>query len=112
MADRLALGYEEILVDEYQDSNQVQETLIYALSRERFGKPDVFMVGDMKQSIYRFRQARPELFLEKYQTYSLEEGPFQKIELQKNFRSRHQVLDTVNAFFYRLMGSRLGGDCV
>ena len=109
VADRLALGYEEILVDEYQDSNQVQETLIYALSRERFGKPDVFMVGDMKQSIYRFRQARPELFLEKYQTYSLEEGPFQKIELQKNFRSRHQVLDTVNAFFYRLMGSRLGG---
>ena len=47
----------------------------------------MFMVGDMKQSIYRFRQARPELFLEKYQTYSLEEGPFQKIELQKNFRS-------------------------
>lgn len=109
VADRLSRKYQEILVDEYQDSNQVQETLIAALSRERYGEPDVFMVGDMKQSIYRFRQARPELFLEKYKAYSLEEGPFQKIELQMNFRSRPEVLESTNAVFYKIMGSCLGG---
>ena len=109
VADRLSRKYQEILVDEYQDSNQVQETLIAALSRERYGEPDVFMVGDMKQSIYRFRQARPELFLEKYKAYSLEESPFQKIELQMNFRSRPEVLESTNAVFYKIMGSCLGG---
>lgn len=65
-ADELSQTYEEILVDEYQDSNYVQEALIFALSKERFGHPNVFMVGDVKQSIYRFRQARPEIFLKKY----------------------------------------------
>ena len=108
-AERLSRKYQEILVDEYQDSNQVQETLIAALSRKRYGEPDVFMVGDMKQSIYRFRQARPELFLEKYKSYSTEDSLFQKIELQKNFRSRPQVLESVNAVFYKIMGSSLGG---
>ncbi len=107
-ADRFSRKYQEILVDEYQDSNQVQETLIAALSRERFGEPDVFMVGDMKQSIYRFRQARPELFLDKYRTYSTQDSRFQKIELQKNFRSRPQVLESVNAVFARIMGHSLG----
>ena len=64
--------FAEILVDEYQDSNYVQELIIKAISKEDEGKPNIFMVGDVKQSIYRFRQARPELFLEKYNTYSLE----------------------------------------
>ena len=68
-ADQVAMQFEEVLVDEYQDSNLVQEALLGAVSRERFGHPNVFMVGDVKQSIYKFRLARPELFLEKYHTY-------------------------------------------
>ncbi len=108
VADQLSCRYVEILVDEYQDSNLVQEALIWALSGERFGRPDVFMVGDVKQSIYRFRQARPELFLEKYDTYGREEGPYQKIELQKNFRSRSQVLTSINQVFSQIMDSSLG----
>lgn len=64
VADELSRQFDEILVDEYQDSNLVQETLIHCISRERFGSPNVFMVGDVKQSIYKFRLARPELFLE------------------------------------------------
>ena len=63
-AKELSGQYEEILVDEYQDSNLVQETLIRSISRERLGQPNVFMVGDVKQSIYRFRLARPELFFQ------------------------------------------------
>lgn len=109
VADQLSRRYQEILVDEYQDSNLVQEALIKALSGERFGRPDVFMVGDVKQSIYRFRQARPELFLEKYDTYGREEGLHQKIELQKNFRSRSQVLMSINQVFAQIMDSSLGG---
>lgn len=108
-ADELSRKYREILVDEYQDSNYVQEELLRALSAERFGRPDVFMVGDVKQSIYRFRQARPELFLEKYDTYSTEESKKQKIELQKNFRSRREVLESINQVFYQIMRKSLGG---
>ena len=81
VADELAVQYDEILVDEYQDSNLVQETLIQCISGERFDRPNVFMVGDVKQSIYKFRLARPELFLEKYSTYTSEESAHQKIEL-------------------------------
>ncbi len=107
-ADRLSRQYEEILVDEYQDSNYVQEALIQALSGGRFGRPNVFMVGDVKQSIYKFRLARPELFMEKYETYSEEKGPDRKIELHQNFRSRESVLDSVNRIFYQIMTKNLG----
>ena len=107
-ADELAGLYEEILVDEYQDSNEVQETLIRPISRERYRKPNVFMVGDVKQSIYKFRLARPELFMEKYESYKKEEGPYQKIELHKNFRSRPEVLASVNDIFYSIMTKSLG----
>ena len=107
-ADELASYYEEILVDEYQDSNEVQETLIRAVSRERFGTPNVFMVGDVKQSIYKFRLAKPELFLEKYESYGKEDGLYQKIELHKNFRSRPEVLASINEIFYRIMTKPLG----
>ena len=69
VADELSKRYAQILVDEYQDSNDVQETLIKSLSAERFGRPNVFMVGDVKQSIYKFRLARPELFMKKYECY-------------------------------------------
>ena len=109
----IALGYkeryEEILVDEYQDSNLVQEILISAISRVDKNKPNVFMVGDVKQSIYRFRQARPELFLEKYNTYTEQDGDrFRKIKLYKNFRSRKQVIAGVNFIFKQIMSDELG----
>ncbi len=114
-ADTLSMQFEEVLVDEYQDSNLVQEALLQAVSRERFGKPNVFMVGDVKQSIYRFRLARPELFQEKYHTYSDQgdekDAPGRKIELHQNFRSRGQVLDGINDVFFKIMTENLGNIC-
>lgn len=110
-ADELSMQYREVLVDEYQDSNLVQEELLKAVSRERFGQHNVFMVGDVKQSIYRFRLARPELFLEKYHAYPSEpeeNGPDLKIELHQNFRSRDTVLTGINDIFYRIMTENLG----
>ncbi len=108
----IALGYQskfsEILVDEYQDSNMVQEIMIRMISRNETKKPNVFMVGDVKQSIYRFRQARPELFLEKYRTYSSDQGPYRKILLFKNFRSRKNVVDAVNFIFKQIMSVNAG----
>ena len=109
VADELAKFYEEILVDEYQDSNEVQEALIRAVSGERFGRPNVFMVGDVKQSIYKFRLAKPKLFLDKYISYSKEESSHQKIELDQNFRSRPEVLSSVNDMFFSIMTEALGG---
>ncbi len=108
VADELAGIYEEILIDEYQDSNLVQELILNSISRERFGKPNVFMVGDVKQSIYRFRLARPELFIEKYDKYSEEDSLYQKIELHNNFRSRETVLSSVNQVFERIMQKSFG----
>lgn len=111
--------YAQIMIDEYQDSNEVQELLLSVISRENKENPNRFMVGDMKQSIYKFRMARPEIFLEKYNGYG--EGknenkkPGQKtsghvrIDLKKNFRSRQEVIDTVNHIFYPLMGQEVGG---
>lgn len=107
-ADEFAQRFEEILIDEYQDSNLVQETLLQAVSRIRQGKHNVFMVGDVKQSIYRFRLARPELFMEKYDTYLREDSECQRIDLHKNFRSRAEVLDGVNYIFRQIMGKDLG----
>lgn len=107
-AKLLSESYEEILIDEYQDSNLVQETLLNSISRERDGHPNVFMVGDVKQSIYKFRLARPELFMDKYERYTKEDSLYQKVELHQNFRSRKEVLESVNQVFYRLMGKQLG----
>ena len=104
LANELAKSYREILVDEYQDSNLVQEYIVRALSQERFGKPNVFQVGDVKQSIYRFRMARPELFLEKYHDES-----YPKIFLRKNFRSDEGVLSAVNTLFFKIMKKDFGG---
>lgn len=94
--------FTEVLIDEYQDSNLVQEYLLSAVSGEEEGHFNRFMVGDVKQSIYRFRLARPELFLEKYESYG-EEGDCIRIDLAKNFRSRSEVVDGVNAVFSRIM---------
>lgn len=96
------------MVDEYQDSNEVQETILRAISREERGEYNLFMVGDVKQSIYRFRLARPELFMEKYDTYSLTDAKMQRIDLHKNFRSRNEVLDFSQRYFYRIMKRNLG----
>lgn len=92
----------EIAIDEYQDSNLIQEYILNTISR----KNNLFMVGDVKQSIYKFRQARPELFLEKYNTYGKENGI--KIKLFKNFRSRKTILDITNIIFHYIMSKQLG----
>lgn len=99
----------EILVDEYQDSNWVQEILIKSISREDRNTPNVFMVGDVKQSIYGFRQARPELFLDKYNCYQENDGLYRKVLLYKNFRSRSEILDSVNYLFSQIFSKELGG---
>ena len=101
--------FDEILIDEYQDSNLVQEYLLTAVSGEQDGRNNRFMVGDVKQSIYKFRLARPELFMEKYHTYTKEESNCQRIDLHKNFRSRREVLEGVNTLFQKIMGQELGG---
>ena len=108
-ARELSEKYEEVMVDEYQDSNLVQEMITTMVSGWAQDRKNIFMVGDVKQSIYRFRLARPELFMEKYKTYSTEDSREQKIELHKNFRSRAQVLESVNYIFHRIMGEDLGG---
>jgi len=100
--------YEEILIDEYQDSNLVQENILSSIANGN----NTFMVGDVKQSIYKFRQARPELFLEKYESYKnkevLGENDNLKIQLFKNFRSRDNVLKLTNTIFDNIMSKDLG----
>ena len=108
VADNFKEYFDEVLVDEYQDSNAVQEAIIDLVSRKYSDDPNVFMVGDMKQSIYRFRQAKPELFLEKYNTYSKEQGKNVKIQLYKNFRSRDEVIKGVNYIFKEIMSRVVG----
>ena len=109
VANKLKEKFVEIDIDEYQDSNLVQEYILNSISN---GK-NIFMVGDVKQSIYRFRQARPELFLEKYEKYELvdteknyKEG--KKIQLFKNFRSRENILNITNMIFDKIMSKKLG----
>lgn len=108
-ARELAEQFREIMIDEYQDSNFIQEALLSAVSGEEDGRWNRFMVGDIKQSIYGFRLARPELFLEKYHTYQEDGEEQQRIDLDKNFRSRPEVLTTANYVFRKLMSRDLGG---
>ncbi len=101
--------YEEVLVDEYQDINAVQEAILQLVSRQDSHAPNLFMVGDVKQSIYRFRLADPGLFLQKYATYPAERGGRGRlIELSKNFRSRCGLLLAVNFIFRQLMTPVVG----
>ena len=95
--------YNEIMVDEYQDTNDLQEMFISLIE-----KNNVYMVGDIKQSIYRFRNANPMIFKNKYDLYSKEEGGI-KIDLLKNFRSREEVLSDINVIFNKIMDDFLGG---
>ncbi|WP_058486818.1 helicase-exonuclease AddAB subunit AddA [Defluviitalea phaphyphila] len=101
--------YEEILVDEYQDSNLVQETILEVISRKNTSNPNRFMVGDVKQSIYRFRLAKPDLFIKKYNTFSTkEDGKERRIDLFQNFRSRENILNGINFIFRQIMTPNLG----
>ncbi len=109
VAEELMNYYEEIMVDEYQDSNFLQEEILRTITRERRGDNNYFMVGDIKQSIYRFRQARPEIFRKKYHLFSGDNDKQEKFELNKNFRSRRQVVDAVNDVFLQLMEPSVGG---
>ena len=108
VANKYKQKYSEIAIDEYQDSNLVQEYILKAVSKEN----NIFMVGDVKQSIYKFRQAMPELFLSKYETYKTKENKKEnddlKIKLFKNFRSRKNVLDFTNLIFQDIMSNLLG----
>lgn len=108
----VALGYrdffQEIMVDEYQDSNQVQEYLLESISRQSDTEGNRFMVGDVKQSIYRFRLARPEIFMEKYAAFCGDTGKNRRVNLSCNFRSRKEVIDGVNAVFEALMIPQVG----
>lgn len=109
IAQKLKQKYIEIAIDEYQDSNLVQEYILNSISNGN----NMFMVGDVKQSIYKFRQARPELFLEKYENYELvgQEQQYEKgkkIQLFKNFRSRENILNITNMIFDKIMSKELG----
>lgn len=110
---KVAVDYQnyfaEIVVDEYQDSNLVQEYILEAVSGEKTGNFNRFMVGDVKQSIYRFRLARPELFMEKYENYPKQPESCEVIDLSMNFRSRKEVLDCTNTVFSKIMTSSFGG---
>lgn len=95
--------YNEIMVDEYQDTNDLQEIFVSMIANN-----NVYMVGDVKQSIYRFRNANPDIFKEKYETYQNNNGG-QKIDLIKNFRSRSEVLEDINKIFNKVMDLKIGG---
>ncbi len=106
--------FREVMIDEYQDSNLIQEAILTSVSGVSQGRYNIFMVGDVKQSIYRFRLSRPELFMDKFNTYCLYEGEGtdsekQRIDLYRNFRSRKEVLEGVNYLFHQIMTESLGG---
>ncbi|OPX85651.1 MULTISPECIES: helicase-exonuclease AddAB subunit AddA [Pelotomaculum] len=109
LALELRQRFVEVLVDEYQDTNAVQEAILRLVSRQGEAHPNLFMVGDVKQSIYRFRLADPGLFLDKYSKYpSQPGGPERRIDLARNFRSRRGVVDAVNFIFRQLMSPAVG----
>ena len=101
--EELKSSFKEIMIDEYQDTNDLQEILINMISNN-----NVYMVGDIKQSIYRFRNANPDIFKEKYNKYSNHIGG-EKIDLNKNFRSREEVLNNINLLFNKVMDESIGG---
>ena len=101
--------FDEVMIDEYQDSNLVQEYLLKAVSGEDDNHFNRFMVGDVKQSIYKFRLARPQLFIEKYGCYSKDNSDMIRIDLSKNFRSRPEVIGSVNQIFDAIMSKETGG---
>ncbi|MEC3883720.1 helicase-exonuclease AddAB subunit AddA [Halobacillus sp. HZG1] len=107
VAESFQKQFSEVLIDEYQDTNLVQETLLRLLT-EGNDAGHLFMVGDVKQSIYRFRHAEPSLFLNKYKLYGNEENAGERIDLARNFRSRKQVLDATNYIFRQVLDEEVG----
>ena len=101
--------YQEIIIDEYQDSNNLQEYIARAIAGDCEEKPYIFTVGDVKQSIYAFRNACPELFVKKQKLYDEDQENGKLIILDNNFRSREEVLDSTNAVFKHIMRETLGG---
>jgi len=103
--------FEEVMIDEYQDSNLIQEAILTAVSRSACSKRhnNIFMVGDVKQSIYRFRLSVPELFMEKYNTYTDDASDNRRVMLYANFRSRPPILTSVNEIFKGIMEENVGG---
>lgn len=108
-AEELRRKYDEIMIDEYQDSNYIQEVILSSISGRSKGEPNVFMVGDVKQSIYKFRMAKPELFMEKYASYGRGDDKSLIIDLKKNFRSSGCVIHTVNDVFSHIMTEKTCG---
>lgn len=112
LAKAMSRRYEEIYIDEYQDSNYLQEYILSSVAGAGREASNMFMVGDVKQSIYRFRKAKPELFIGKYNTFlsieNDEQGTEQRILLSENFRSRKEVLDGINYIFGQIMGEDFG----
>lgn len=109
-AQEISDYYDEIMVDEYQDTNEIQDMIFKLISKS---EKNLFMVGDVKQSIYGFRQAMPQIFMDKKAQYSLydqnENDEFVKIILSKNFRSRKGIIDCVNFIFKKIMSKNIGG---
>ena len=109
LGQTVAARYREILVDEYQDTNEVQNAIFQAVSRDG---QNIFTVGDVKQSIYRFRLADPTIFLEKYNRFpsweNAKDGEERKILLSKNFRSRREILDAANFIFSNILSVEMG----
>ncbi len=108
-AEEISEKYDEIMIDEYQDSNRIQEFILMSVSGERKGRPNVFMVGDVKQSIYRFRMAEPELFMEKYDSYTEDGDKYRLICLKENYRSQKAVVECVNDVFEAAMTEEFCG---
>lgn len=114
VVQRLHSTLKEIMVDEYQDTNQIQESLLLKISEHALPHIPLFMVGDMKQSIYRFRQADPQIFSDKYDTFSLTDQEClqtqtRRIDLVFNYRSSKIVLDSINYIFNQIMDKEIGG---
>ncbi|WP_174616245.1 helicase-exonuclease AddAB subunit AddA [Virgibacillus ihumii] len=107
VATALKEQFTELLVDEYQDTNLVQETILTLIS-DQTGPGNMFMVGDVKQSIYRFRHAEPSLFIDKYKRFAGNDSPAERIDLASNFRSREQVLTGTNYIFRQILDEELG----
>jgi len=109
-AKTLSSVIEEIYVDEYQDCNHIQDRIFYLLSNCDKDNPNIFMVGDVKQSIYKFRDAAPMLFLDKMNSYTQYDGGsgYSKISLSKNFRSRKEILNATNFIFKQIMSEHVG----
>ena len=101
--EELKNSFKEIMIDEYQDTNDVQDIFINLICNN-----NVYMVGDIKQSIYKFRGSNPNIFKSKYDSYSNNDGGI-KIDLIKNFRSRNEVLDNINKIFDLIMDNEIGG---